>query len=473
MSYAAIEEEDSAFTTLRRQYFDITNDYCAAKLIEYFKHWTNWKMKVHRTPWIYQPLRRIQEDLIGEHSENVIRRAILRLEELGLIERRHNPGNWQDKTWQYKLNLERLSELLEDRKRRNKESNLKSEAFHRINPKASDPNNNNVAVEEEMREVRWEEVAREVELWEREQIKNLLEGAEVSDSTNEGICQGDQLSEAALKDAKLKSVTVNNDKVELEGISVAPESGNAMAKGLPLAIGSPNSAQQEEERIPRVIVTTNVPGAIAISSGTQVQEVQEQGGSSLGAVEQVTVRSAIAPTKTTQEESEPVPRVIVTTYAKGAIATSSAPQERVSKPQMPKDIASPILSSAKSQPVVPKNLTQAELNAIEDELKRLSINPDSCISVIKKYWENVGGAISRVKEAIQQGWCKNPTGLFIKSCKEGLKAQKQVINNSVKEWFEWARKERIVIAMTGEIGYTPNGEPVNLQEMMALYPMRS
>jgi len=133
MSYAAIEEEGSIFITIRQEYFDITNDYCAAKLIEYFKRWTKWKLEVHRTPWIYQPLRRIQEDLIGEHSKNVIRRAILRLEELGLIERRHNPGNWQDKTWQYKLNLGRLSELLEDRKRKKKESNRKSEAFHRNN----------------------------------------------------------------------------------------------------------------------------------------------------------------------------------------------------------------------------------------------------------------------------------------------------------------------------------------------------
>ena len=52
---------------------------------------------------------------------------------------------------------------------------------------------------------------------------------------------------------------------------------------------------------------------------------------------------------------------------------------------------------------VPKKLTQTELDSIEDELKRLKINPDSCISVIKKYWDNVGGAIARVKEALQQG----------------------------------------------------------------------
>jgi len=69
-------------------------------------------MQTHRTPWFYQPLWRIYEDLLGEHSENIIRRAIALLEKLGLIERRHNPGNWQDKTWQYKFNVDRLSDTI-------------------------------------------------------------------------------------------------------------------------------------------------------------------------------------------------------------------------------------------------------------------------------------------------------------------------------------------------------------------------
>jgi hypothetical protein len=397
---------------------------------------------------------------MGDHSLHVIRRAITLLEEIGLIEIRHNPGNWQDKTWQYKLNLGRLAELLEDRKRRNKESNLKSEALHRINPYYSDPNNNNVAVEEEMREVRWEQVAREVEAWEREQIKNLLEGEEMIDSANEMIFPGDQLSEAALKDVELKNVVINCDESGLEGVSVISESGNAIAL--------PNSAQQEEEGIPRVIVTTSFPGAIAISSGTQSQKAHEKSGSSLGVVEQN--GSAIAPTSITQEKSEPVPRVIVTA-SKGVIATSSVPQEAVSAPQPPKDISSPVPPPMKPQPVVPKKLTQTELDAVEDELKRLKINPDSCISVIKKYWNNVGGAMARVKEAIQNNWCTNPTGLFIASCKKGVKPQKNQVSNEVNEWFNWARKQRVVIAMTDGWVYTPEGEAVRLEEMMSLYSM--
>jgi len=159
---------------------------------------------------------------------------------------------------------------------------------------------------------------------------------------------------------------------------------------------------------------------------------------------------------------------------RSAIATSIIPQEQtvnLSKPHPSKDISSPV--PANSVPVVPKKLSQEELNAIEDELKRLRINPESCVSVIKKYWDNVGGAIARVKEALQQGWCNNATGLFIASCKKGAKPQKSQVSNDVSEWFNWARKQRIIIAMTDGWAYTPEGEAVKLGEMMDLYPMRS
>jgi len=233
------------------------------------------------------------------------------------------------------------------------------------------------------------------------------------------ICQSDQLPDAALKGVEPKNVGVNCDKTETRSEVVLPDES---------AI-SPTNITQEEERIPRVIVTTSFPGAIAISSSPQAQKVREQGGSGLGVIEQ----EAITPTKITQKESEPVPRVIVPAYAKGAIATSSVPQEQISEPQPPKDIFPPVPSPVKLQPVAPKNLTQAELDALENELKRLRINPDSCIFVVKKYWDNVQGAIARVKEALQQGWCCNPTGLFINSCKKSIKPQKSQVSNDVSE----------------------------------------
>jgi len=134
--------------------------------------------------------------------------------------------------------------------------------------------------------------------------------------------------------------------------------------------------------------------------------------------------------------------------------------------------SSPGFDSAKPQPKAVKKPSQDEINVVCDALKYLGVNPEPCMAVIHKYWHNVQSALDRVREGLQQGWSKNPTGLFIKSCKEGLKPQIQAINNTVKEWFEWARSKRIVIAMSGDVAYTPDGEPVSLQEMMAMYPMR-
>jgi len=102
-----------------------------------------------------------------------------------------------------------------------------------------------------------------------------------------------------------------------------------------------------------------------------------------------------------------MPRVIVTSRIEGAIAISSVLQEPVSKPQLPKDISPPVPSPVKPQPVFPKKLSEEEIQKLEDELKRLKINPEPCMNVIQKYWGNVQGAIARVKEALQQGWCSD------------------------------------------------------------------
>ncbi len=47
------------------------------------------------------------------------------------------------------------------------------------------------------------------------------------------------------------------------------------------------------------------------------------------------------------------------------------------------------------------------------------------------------------------------------------------MSNEVNEWFTWARKERIVIAMTGDVVYTPEGKPLSLREMMDLHPLKN
>jgi hypothetical protein len=474
----------ASFVILRQEYLEITGgDFCAAKLIEYFIRWTHWKMQTHRTPWFYQPLWRIQEDLLGEHSENIIRRAIALLEELGLIERRHNPGNWQDKTWQYKFNLDRLSDLLRDRNLRNEESCLRSEPLHKIKFMNSDPQQHNAAVEEKTEEVTWEEVAKEVQYWEME-VEQLE--VELIDSTDELIPHEDQSSGAALNCVDCEFVVVDCDEVEKQEGGIC-EQANCLQQRFAIApaissqqvvvngkvescedgraITSVNTTECKSETIPQVVATATIEELITIDS-PPVQKVGGRKGFGSGR------EGAIASANSTQEP-ETLPKVVVTPKGEGVIAPNSVPQNHSKidlKP--PNNMPFPAPPSTSPLPIVPKKLNQAELDSIEAELKRLNINPDSCMRVVRKYWGNVGGAIARVKEALQQGWCQNATGLFIKSCKEGLKPIKALVDTTITEWFNWAYKNRIVIAMTGgHTAFTPDGVPVSLKQMMELYPM--
>ena len=175
MSAIVSADKTSVLVILRREYLEICGNFCAAKLIEYFRHWTNWKLKNHRTPWIYQPLKKIYADLMGEHSLHVIRSAIALLEEKGILEKQKNPGNGQDKTWQYKLHLDVLNQLLEHRLCKTEPSKFTVEPHHRSNPKTSDPEQQHAAVVEEKGvEIDWEMLARVTETWEAAQIADFI-----------------------------------------------------------------------------------------------------------------------------------------------------------------------------------------------------------------------------------------------------------------------------------------------------------
>lgn len=91
---------------------------CAAKLINYFGRWQDWKKSLYPTDWIYQPLQDIRKDLLDEHSLHVIRDAIALLERLGLLSKRKNSRadnrrNGQDRTYQYRLHVGRIESDLE------------------------------------------------------------------------------------------------------------------------------------------------------------------------------------------------------------------------------------------------------------------------------------------------------------------------------------------------------------------------
>jgi hypothetical protein len=367
---------------LRREYLEITENFCAAKLIEYFQHWTKWKLENQRTPWIYQPLKRIYADLMGEHSLHVVRRAIALLESLGILQRRKNPGNGQDKTWQYKLNLDVLNKLLEHGKLRNESSRFNGEQYHNNNPLTSDPQQH-VAVVEEFMEPDWDYLAKEIASWEQSEILHLFDESESVNSPDEQIPHDDLFSPVMLD---IASNNFTNEQV-------------------------PDDDQ---------------PTAIGRSAG-----IDEQGRS-------------------------PFPQAIS--------ATPNEERQNICTTSM--------VNLPLKQPEVDfSDFTTQQLQEVCNELKRLQINPESCLGVIKQYWDNVLGALARVKQGIQDGWCRNPTGLFINSCKHGIKFEK-FVGADVHAWFDWARRERIAIAMTGGLVYTPDGEAFPLAEMMQQHPLK-
>lgn len=113
---------DSFAAVLRRDYLELIESMavgvegkvirCAATLIAYYRHWQEWKQSHQRTDWLYQPLRQIYKDLMGLFSIPVIRAANNLLIDVGLLLRRENPGNGQDKTYQYNVRVDRLTQLL-------------------------------------------------------------------------------------------------------------------------------------------------------------------------------------------------------------------------------------------------------------------------------------------------------------------------------------------------------------------------
>jgi len=107
---------------LRESYLNLINKlapkvdkkvrYCAALSINYHYHCQQWKVKVHRTPWWYQKLKQIHKDFLGLFSLHVVRASQELLIDVGLLERRFNPGNGQDKTYQYNLRWDKVQAAL-------------------------------------------------------------------------------------------------------------------------------------------------------------------------------------------------------------------------------------------------------------------------------------------------------------------------------------------------------------------------
>ncbi|MDZ8262977.1 hypothetical protein [Nostoc sp. ChiQUE01b] len=307
-------------------------------------------MKNHRTPWIYQPLKKIYADLMREHSLHVIRSAIALLDEMGIISKQKNPGNGQDRTWQYKLNFDVLNKLLEHGRGKTEHSRFTREQYHRSHPEVSKPQQHSA-----------------VELKKSKEVKT-----EILDCDQEGVCQTvePELPEIAhfVEDIEQDNSTTETDHHE-DKFSAAPVESNFCDEDF----GDDDYAFESVEKS---IQPTN-------------QKVQE------------------------------------------------------------------VLQQLRQIPCTP----QFRLNA---QIQR----------TVRRCWENVPGAIAYLKEAIRT-WkgIKSPEAVFVAACKEGRKPEVQQAKSGAIAWFEWARKQQIVIAMSGEVVYTPDGEAVAVAEMMRRCPV--
>ncbi|BAY41861.1 hypothetical protein NIES2111_62570 (plasmid) [Nostoc sp. NIES-2111] len=122
--------------------------------------------------------------------------------------------------------------------------------------------------------------------------------------------------------------------------------------------------------------------------------------------------------------------------------------------------------------------SQQEVQEVLQQLREIPCTPQFRLNgeiqrTVKRCWANVPGAIAYLKEAVRT-WkgVKSPEAVFVAACREGRKPETQQAKSGVIAWFEWARENRIVIAMSGEVVYTPDGEAVALSEMMRRFPLQ-
>nr|WP_322664801.1 hypothetical protein [Dendronalium sp. ChiSLP03b]MDZ8208320.1 hypothetical protein [Dendronalium sp. ChiSLP03b] len=122
--------------------------------------------------------------------------------------------------------------------------------------------------------------------------------------------------------------------------------------------------------------------------------------------------------------------------------------------------------------------SQQEVQFVLQQLREIPCTPQFRLNAeiqrtVKRYWENVPGAIAYLKEALRT-WkgVKSPEAVFVAACKEGRKPEAQQAKSAAIAWFEWARRQRIVMAMSGEVVYTSEGEAVELAKMMRRFPVQ-
>ncbi|MEA5498361.1 hypothetical protein VB834_15270 [Limnoraphis robusta Tam1] len=89
----------------------------------------------------------------------------------------------------------------------------------------------------------------------------------------------------------------------------------------------------------------------------------------------------------------------------------------------------------------PQNSSHAELITKLNQSIRPPFKPIQLGSVewvMRRYPENITGAIKAVKQGLKQGWMKNPTGYLIRALKEGIKVEQNISGAMSRDyWWTW------------------------------------
>ena len=80
-------------------------------------------------------------------------------------------------------------------------------------------------------------------------------------------------------------------------------------------------------------------------------------------------------------------------------------------------------------------------------------------SAICSFWHNVKSALARVKSAIAEGWCKQPTGLFVQALKNGARAERDDTVIAAKVYPRPTLEQLNQLGEMGELVYTKLDEP--------------
>ena len=109
----------------------------------------------------------------------------------------------------------------------------------------------------------------------------------------------------------------------------------------------------------------------------------------------------------------------------------------------------------------PDEPTAEEIKEVCIQLRRLSpnisINPQ-VRSAIRSFWHNVPSGLARVKNAIAEGWCKQPTGVFVQTLKNGASRDEEVVVVA-KEYPRPTLEQLNQVGEMGELVYTKLNEP--------------